>query len=523
MAGRLGVLTARAKGLLGTPADVLLGHTVLGYYLRLRTDTERAAVIDRLTLESPRHLKSQLGWLATRMGAAHPLKACDACCLEDFAEHQCTTWRLAHQLPGVWVCPTHRLPLWTTNWKTTGIQRFDWLLPDDVPEAARFTCLSPGGRCGSTDVAWGIAASSAELLADATGLPMDPCRLALALLRGLKDRRLAAPNGRLHIGELGRQFAAYVAPLGDLPEASALCISNGAAEALWHRLLRPGKRSLHPIRYILAANWLFGGWAQCVHAYEEAGVQRALEPREATGAVNDAPQSTLRETFLTLFAETHSAAAAAKAVGVDTETGLVWAAAAGMTVARRPKKLTEESRQAIVRALAAGRPKEAIAERHAVSVVTVARILLSVPGLHDRRQARLLAKRRDRARQQVSGLTARRPAISIKELRERLPAAFAWLYRNDLAWLRAQTATLQPASRRPPVRVDWQARDREFVIALDQALRLGDHLDDDPRPHAPGDLIRSVPGLRQKLRHLDRMPMTAAVLAVSGAGTGKER
>ncbi|TXC66767.1 hypothetical protein FSC37_15980 [Piscinibacter aquaticus] len=124
LTGRIATLAERTSALLGTPEQILLGHTVLGYYLYLREPALRRRLIDELSHQSPRALKSRLGWLASGLGAAHPLKACEECGREDEKQGRCPTWYLVHQLPGVWLCPTHRRPLWVTRWKVNGLHRF---------------------------------------------------------------------------------------------------------------------------------------------------------------------------------------------------------------------------------------------------------------------------------------------------------------------------------------------------------------------------------------------------------------
>ena len=125
--GAIAALTSRTGGRLGTAREVVLERTVLGYYLRFRSRDVQENAIAQLLHSGPAGMKARLGWLATRMGAAHPLCACDQCVQEDIDRHHIPTWRLVHQLPGVWVCPVHGAPLWGAGAKIHGVQRFQWL------------------------------------------------------------------------------------------------------------------------------------------------------------------------------------------------------------------------------------------------------------------------------------------------------------------------------------------------------------------------------------------------------------
>lgn len=75
---------------------------------------------------------------------------------KDLSEHGWLYWHLPHQFPGVWVCPWHGRPLLTSKLKSTGVERFQWHLPDassledmalqaeGVPELARLAALIIG-------------------------------------------------------------------------------------------------------------------------------------------------------------------------------------------------------------------------------------------------------------------------------------------------------------------------------------------------------------------------------------------
>lgn len=75
------------------------------------------------------HLKYRLGLLTSGLGAAHPLKSCPECMQADLEGHGWAYWRRAHQLPGVWVCPSHGIPLQVSHLKLDQVARFAWTLP----------------------------------------------------------------------------------------------------------------------------------------------------------------------------------------------------------------------------------------------------------------------------------------------------------------------------------------------------------------------------------------------------------
>ena len=162
----------------------------------------------------------------------------------------------------------------------------------------------------------------------------------------------------------------------------------------------------------------------------------------AQGRVQDR-RTPIERSFLSLVTTGGvSVTRAASQVGVDTQTGILWAGRAGIMVNRRPKKVDTRIRNRIVSALNRGAAKQTVARQHGVSVETITRILLVDPSLHQRWQEQCLKQRRMEARSRWQRAIRRHPGAGIKEIRQFEPAAYIWLYRNDHDWLNAQNTTL---------------------------------------------------------------------------------
>ena len=58
-----------------------------------------------------------------------------------------------------------------------------------------------------------------------------------------------------------------------------------------------------------------------------------------------------------------------------------------------------------------------------------------------------------------------------KNLRQQSPSTYAWLYRNDKAWLLAQTAGLPSGRIGNNSRIDWIARDNALELLVRERLR----------------------------------------------------
>lgn len=519
--GRLDEFVKRTNGQLGSAEYILLERTVLAYYLRFRPEPDHVSVLKRLREFGPGPMKASLGWLATRMGASHPLRACPACIEESVRAHGTATWMLLHQLPGVWICPSHGEPLLTAQAKANGVRRFQWILPDDVTLCS---VASLGGVPNLNAAAIGrmqlVAESTIALLATPRGFVIEPNRFARACLSRLIDRRLAAPNGRLRPQFIGPELAGFLGGFAAFPEHDALCVGASAALYSLRRLLQPGARFQHPLRCILTALWLFGTWREFMEAYTttdlalptvDVRASVALDAAKKPGRAGQAEQA-----FLHLVCDQGlTIRSAAKMVGIDVQTGLNWAARARILIRRRPKKLDPAARKRVISALRRGAPKQTAADLADISIVTVTRILCSEPGLRDAWRQKNESHQHASARSQLLRAVRTLPGAGIKEIRSRAPAAYAWLYRNDRAWLDAQTTTLPRKVQGNHPSIDWDARDAAFAQAVD-AIRqaLSASLVDSPSIRAV-QLARLVPGLRLKLRHLDRMPLTRVALGIS--------
>ena len=501
--GHLDALQVRTGATSGSPASVVWDRTPLGYYLRFRSKEFTERVIGRLRAGSGQQLKAEFGWLATRAGASHPLKACDECMAEDVLQHGSVCWRLVHQLPGVWVCPWHRSSLWVTSLKTAGLRRFDFLLPDDVPGADRQLLIDVEPPHGH--VAQRLASCTAHLMS--TPVAVDLVALSAAFRARLRERGYARANGSLDYRHISESFAAYSEHFEALPRGHAIHVAIGGIEARWRRLLAPTPASLHPLRFLVPMTWLFDSWADWTECYEAS--RRPLPVDDVAVESKTAQPDPDRRSFFSSLTAGSSVRAAARNAGVDVQTGITWALKAGIPVKRRPKQIDGSIRSSIQRQLRVGRPKEMVARDHDVSITTVTRILLSTPGLRDARQANVDHRRLGKARNAIQACIAGHVGIGRKELHLSLPADYAWLYRHDKSWLAEALSALPVKEGAQVHRVDWCSRDAALLRSLEE-LRRCNAVRSTWSSRAA--LARAVPDLRPHLRHLDRLPRTAALI-----------
>ncbi len=499
----LGQFTTRTEGHLGSVESIAAGHTILPFYLPCRSTEDAAAAVEALAGSPSGMLKYRLGILTSRFRANHPLKACQTCLAEDAATHGVTYWHRTHQLPGRWVCLKHAALLQVATTKSTGVQRFGWLLPSaevlrpaipdglgrerfaDLERFARlvdqWARLAPGSVTED-----GLAAAYRSVLS-ANGLLKDRAAMAQAYNQAVSRLRL-------------------------VPELDALPSSPQAALHQVNRWVFAPRGGTHPLRHLSFIFWLFPEWPNFWSTYlrptAAAQIEDGLKRRPESIAV-DPRKSALVE----LIRSGTAATAAAKLIGVDTGTAKAWAAAEGLATGRRPKTLKGNIYIALIADLTAGTDKSDAACRNGVSVQTVTRVLRTEVGLHEVWRSARFDLSRAQARTAWTEVLQTFAADGIAAVRRHEPAAYAWLYRNDRDWLAATCADASPApSRHGTPRLDWADRDSRLAVAVRQAaatLVEGGQA----APLKLWQLYQLVPELKAKLGALDRLPVTRKVIS----------
>ena len=520
---RVDAFAEQAQGQLGTPATIIREHTILPYYLPFRPPDQAQRAVEAMRGDAIGSLKFQLGLLTSRFRANHPLKACFQCMRADRERWSTPYWHVQHQLPGVWVCPVHGEPLWMSSFKATGVGRFQWFLPDATQLVAQGAeSLRADGPLSD------LARAAIALWSMPAGSRIAPEHACRAYRHALRVRGLirGAGQGRLRLKDIGTEYAAHVAPLRQIDELNALPSSPDAAAREVARMGYEPRGGTHPLRQLTMIGWLFGDFASftsCCRDLAERPSNECRGPDQLLATAQQQPHP-LRDRLLELVESGTSVSAAARQLGIDPATGMAWAASAGVSTPKRPSVIKGDLRLRMVAALEKGADKGGVARLGGVSIESVTRLLRTEVEVRERwlcarRQHAMLEARRTWLRVMNAN-----PLSGIKAVRLLEPAAYAWLYRNDKAWLDAQAKRMRLPKRTIATRVDWSARDQALADAVRrEALALASiH---------PGTRIKlwqiyqRLPELKAKLAYLDRLPLTRRAIdeAISAATARKAR
>ncbi len=431
---RIAVLAARSRSCLGTASDIIRERTLLPFYLPFKSIEVGNEAVSALCGPGIGHLKYRLGLLTSGVGAAHPLKACPQCICSDLDTHGWAYWRRSHQLPGVWLCPEHLTPLRASCMKLLQVARFAWVLPTQA------NCAPLAGledhRLSKQETEWllKLGQLSNELLNCSPGSFADPVHIAEVFRIRLKSLGMTHASGSVRWSLVEVQLKKLVSNL--------ICLPALDHEADAH-LLRPqflrilsGRSMTHPLRYLVWISTWFDDLAHFKSEYQKlGGYNNHCDLAPASNKPIRGPTNEQAEIIAMLCTGQISLTGAAIRAGVAYATMAVWASKEAVEILRRPKKLSPNLWEQAVKMLRDGADKSDVSSQCQVSVVTVTRILRTVPNLQDNWHNLRHQKRREAAQKAWKKLFPLHKYMGIKELRSLEPAVYAWLYRNDRAWL----------------------------------------------------------------------------------------
>lgn len=497
---------------LGSSRAVAEERTLLRYYRPFVSDGEHKNAIVAMRSTSVAHLKYRLGLLTSRFRANHPLKACRRCLRGDVQRHGWPYWHLEHQYPGVWICLTHDHLLEECVVKSTGVDRFQWVLPSASLLADRGS--APPRR--TVERLKSLASMIVETVrASAAPGWLSSDRMREVLLLSIRKRGWSTATGQLRLRNISREFLDYCDDLVGVQELRSFPRTIDDAAAQVGRLLRPMRTGTHPLRYLTLADWLYPSFSEFLEALsaeisDPSPVDRDGMQGSATPFRSDIRKG-LKQSVIGLLRAGVAVTAAANQTGIDVVTAMAWAAQEGISISRRPSVLKPDLHRKLIRQLEKGADKKVVADRCGISESSVNRILRTEVGLH--RRWRAARENASRSMARASWLRALKlcRGRGVKLVRAMEPSAYAWLYRNDRAWLEEHSPSRSTPNGRTGHRVLWDSRDRDLKAQVQIAL-LELAQGDPSRTIRLWEVYQRVPELKAKLHQLDRLPLSRKAL-----------
>ncbi|MBH2018503.1 MAG: hypothetical protein I8H91_02855, partial [Burkholderiales bacterium] len=334
--------------------------------------------------------------------------------------------------------------------------------------------------------------------------------------------------GRIEYRKFGEALQPFFERVARMGEFSGLDASTSNLSATFARMTKTtgAYPCGHPLKHLIIIDTLFGHWENFWTAYQSMTMNEPEPGRDempvlATPTNADRQTSQLNDErkayFKTLLATPGiSLKSAAVSSGITVGTALAWAADSGFSVRRRPKILKPALREALISQLRLGAEKVAAAKLAQVSVETVTRLLLTEPGLHSWWKEARSGRAQSDARSAWTKTIQTLPYLSSVEWRKLEPAAYAWLYRNDRAWLQQSIQARPYPPIKPPPRIRWGQRDTALArsIRITASTWCQSHPD---KRLTIGIVCGLVPTLKARLSKLNMLPLTRKALTeISG-------
>lgn len=383
----------RTRAAYGSADDISMKATVLPYFLRFRylKVHDKALTLMRGATVEP--LKFVLGLHPGPSGASMPFRACEECICTDNDTSGFAYWHRKHQLPGVYVCPDHEVPLLQSNIRIDGYGRSMFLMPDDIGLLSRTIDLS----ASQLPTLKRLSVLSAAVLE--SGLPGEySAQVLQATYRhGLKQQGLLTTGGRVRAAEFIKWLHDRYKHIEYLDTFRRI-VPDKYIEGML-RLVRKPRENFHTACHVLLIDALFGNWEMFKSVYEwERNMELPLVIVEKSPEIEVPPISENGLIAIELAKRFEkgegSISALSRELGIDINTSMRWFGRLGlMDVQRRPRVLCKELREEVVQALKLGLPLREIAKMNSVSRSTIDRVCHESPDLYQQwRKARYQMK-----------------------------------------------------------------------------------------------------------------------------------
>lgn len=455
---------------LGDPESIIHRHTILPLFFPFQSPQCVQAAIESAKGSHLGGIKYRLGLVAGRFGAQHPLKACRLCMAKDMDAQGVMYWHLAHQYPGVLVCPIHMLRLQECVHNRRWSGRHRWVLPE------RTNLTSPPDEeldQPALIALHTLAVATLDLAAVGARKSFEPALVRLVYQKALLEQGFS----NLQLPATAASFAQHTSLLQPFYPLTSLPTSIESAAAYLSQLLRRPRGHLHPLKHLVMITWLFGKLQKFMESYESVAADSKSSPSE--------PQidSELMHLPPKLF----------------------------LPFKLKPKTLKPPIRAEILRLLSIGTPKKYIQTDFKITPSTVNKLLRSEPETKAAWELATQSIKKLELREEWRSLINNNCGISPKNARSINSKLYAWLYRNDKAWLLQENAKLHSGRIGNNSKIDWAERDSQLIELINYFHRRQMH-----NPHANCnvllELFAKIPSLSTCLSKRNRYPGAKALI-----------
>lgn len=466
-----------------TAERLLYDHTLLPYYTPFLPSDRVTRAERTMRSGNPSTIHGILGLRSSRIPLSHPYRFCQECVKVDRLAFGCAYWHRSHQLPGVFVCSTHEVPL--REHQLDPRPPYEFLSLERALSVGRGKDTSssplPDSLLSDSPLWSSIAVHTANLLKDSIA-PVGLDSIYRAYHTLLDRRGWKVSPKHIRISDFRTSFQGSIGRTA----LNALNCDLPAGRAGWlERLLRKPRTASHPLHHLLVLEFL--------HCSPREFFVRC---RESTPSYHSRNSSLDRSNSGPDSGEFVPGATSQSPKWESQLIALVRTPDRSLRSIARELQVDPRTVQRHARRLNVWRPMWTTWDKVAPAT----------------KRVEATAERRARYRSEWISLREEHPTEGTTMLRERAAAVYAFLYRVDRDWLSAHKPS-SPNRPRIPKRVDWRNRDRELCLA---AKEVADALRD--RPGRPvwiqrSTILRRLGSVSLFFAHQNLLPKTRTFLA----------
>src|SRR6266567_6423403 len=507
-------------------------HTLLPFYAPFLPSNRLDLLRRKMEVGGGKAISLQVG-LGGNIPPLEWLRFCSCCIEEDRKQFQECYWHRLHQLPGVEICPIHNIYLQNSRVRTRDMRaRYQFFSAEKMINEQLIPVLEPPGI---------IREELLKIAQDALWLLQhhDPLANSISMreryLALLTSRGLATKGGKIYASRLQQAFKQHYN--NDLLKYLHCELDEEKDENWLARIPRQSKGVQHPVRHFLFIHFLgytidtflnlpperkpfgAGPWP-CLNPVCEHYRERYIEVCEVTyrhdmdGRPRGRFSCTCGFTYSRIGPDTsdedHFRASKTKVFGPVWEAALqrLWAdpttstkriasmlGVGPLTIRLNAKRLGLPRREVPGKTMLS----REISRRHKLEAV-------EVPEQAVREEYRI----------KWLSIMQENPTDGVKQLRNKVPQVYTWLYGHDTEWLKLHRPTHeQKRPRKRPLSsyINWKQRDEQLALEVRAAALRIKNKQGRPVQITAFAIANDVGCGYNPLRQLDKLPLTANMLA----------
>jgi len=510
-------------------ADQLIDyHTLLPFYGPFLPPARLNRIRQDMRGNNGPTIHMRIGSMASRVPLPRWLRFCTLCVHEDRKQFDECYWHRIHQVPGVVVCPLHKVYLQNSNVLAhNGKTRYEFVSAQHALQ--QITLQEPVQLAPNHEILLSIALDAQWLLRQHR-LSQDLQSLYQRYSKLLADRALATYKGRVFISEFQQKFRSHYSP--DILALLCCKIDDQAHENWLLRLVRKPNNAQHPLHHMLLMHF-FG---HSVETFFNIPSESAPFGEGPWPCLNPASyhfhQYQIQQCKIVC-----SQYVGGRPIGTFTCT-------CGFTYSRTGPDTSPEDRFKFSKVKSFGNLWEerlrllwedetvslrGIARQLKVDPLTVKRHAMRIGLIFPRPVNTSLPLKEtqqlhppDYQMPKSSMIETYRkawqlalqayPDAGTKELRGKVPRVYTWLYRNDKAWLQ-ESLPIKKTTKRQRFYLNWEERDNQLAQGIKEAANYLKMLPGRPTRISIAAIGRTIGQSALLQQHLDKLPLAAKSLS----------